>query len=424
MAERSEFKMEEKEDVRLEQAFKQFSLETERLEFAYQSLQEQFKGVQKSLQESHTKHSGKLAELDFVTRYLETILNHISQGILFVDLNGIITTCNTKTEEILKVQASRLLFHSFSDCFEDMAFGFSIQEVLQTKTCPRICFVTRALENDLKVELEIEPTFVSMSEHSFPLDHRQPSSPPVQGLLILIRNITEVRRLQQAANQYSRLKELGEMAAHLAHEIRNPLGGIKGFATLLQQDLADRPELQQMAYHIIEGTDSLNHFVSNILTYTRPFQARFEHVNLKTYLEEIGLLLQADVSWNASFSFNLNTHLPDLVLSIDPPLLKSAILNLLVNAMQAMPQGGKITVSVEKMQDEVIIIISDTGIGISKENLNKIFSPFFTTKETGTGLGLAEVQKVIQAHQGTIEVKSEVGNGTSFTIKLPLKVVQ
>jgi signal transduction histidine kinase len=424
MTNQSEMTANETEGVRLEQAFKQFSLETERLEFAYQSLQEQFKHVQKSLQESHTKLSGKLAELDFVTRYLESILNHISQGILFIDLHGIITTCNAKTEEILKVKAPQLLFHSFVDCFDDEAFGFSIQEALQTKMCPRICFVTRMLEKDLKIDLEIEPTFVSMSEGSFPLDYRQPSSPPVQGLLILIRNITEVRRLQQAANQSSRLKELGEMAAHLAHEIRNPLGGIKGFATLLQQDLVDRPELQQMATHIVEGTDSLNHFVSNILKYTRPFQPQFERINLKSYLEEIRLLLQADSSWDHSFSFDLSVESLDLMLSIDPALLKSAILNLFVNAMQAMPNGGKISVTVEEVQSEVMITISDTGVGISQENLDKIFSPFFTTKETGTGLGLAEVQKVIQAHQGSIEVKSELNKGTSFIIKLPLKVVQ
>ncbi|MBA2369015.1 MAG: PAS domain-containing protein [Candidatus Protochlamydia sp.] len=411
------------EESVLKNAFQQFLLESERVEFSYQNLEKHFHGIQRSIQESQTKLGGKLAELDFLTRYLEAILNHISQGIIFINLNGIVTTCNFAAEEILGLKIEKCLYHPFTDFFNDASFGFSLEEALKTKKSPPSSFVSWTSLNGKSYELEIESTFVQMGGDAVPLDHRQSSISigPVQGLLLLIRNVTEVRYLQELANRNDRLKELGEMAAHLAHEIRNPLGGMKGFATLLVQDLSERPELKQMAASIVEGAETLNHLVSSILTYARPFQPHFEAVDLVAYINEIRLLLQADAAWNSSFAFHLNSGGDELQVAIDPQLLKSALLNLFVNAMQAMPSGGTITVAIERDCNHVIITISDTGKGISTENLTKIFSPFFTTKETGTGLGLSEVQKVIHAHLGTIIVHSELGKGSVFTIKLPLK---
>ena len=126
----------------LEQAFKQFSLETERLEMTYRNLQERFQVVQSMLQESHTRLGGKLAELDFVSRYLETILHHISQGILFIDLQGIVTTYNAAAQQILKLPEKELLFHPFSEFFKDDFLGFSLQEAFIAKKCPPSSFVT------------------------------------------------------------------------------------------------------------------------------------------------------------------------------------------------------------------------------------------------------------------------------------------
>jgi signal transduction histidine kinase len=404
----------------LEQAFKQFSLETERLEMTYQSLQERFKSVQSTLQESHTRLAGKLSELDFVSRYLDAILNHISQGIIFIDLNGIVTTYNAAAQQILQVPEKDFLLHPFNVFFDDSFLGFSLKKAFATKQCPEISFLSWDQKGHL-MELEVEATFVAMSPEAYPLDHRQARATPIQGMLVLLRDISKLRRLQQIADRHDRLKELGELAAHLAHEIRNPLGGIKGFATLLQQDLHDRPDLQQMASYIVQGADDLNQFVSQVLQYARPFQIHLENVDLINLIEEIRQLLQADPAWNGNITFTVQSSLPALLIPIDPQLLKSALLNLFVNAIQAMPSGGSLKVKLESEISWVTICIEDTGIGITPENLSKIFSPFFTTKETGNGLGLAEVHKAIQAHQGWIEVQSEVGRGTTFIIKIPLK---
>ncbi len=405
----------------LEQAFKQFFLETERLEMTYRNLQDRFNSVQMALQESHTRVAGKLSELDFVSRYLETILHHISQGILFIDLKGIVTTYNAAAQQILQIPEKDLLFHPFSDRFDDKFLGFSLQEAFDTKQCPKMTFLSWSRQGQV-MELEIEGTFVAMSQQTYSLAHRQTSSTPIQGLLVLLRDITQFRRLQQVANRYDRLKDLGELAAHLAHEIRNPLGGIKGFATLLQQELKERPDLQQMAAYIVQGSDDLNQFVSQVLQYARPFHLHIENVDLIHLIEEIKQLMQIDLNWNTQIDFIIQTPVSSLIVPLDPQLFKSALLNVFVNAAQAMPAGGRLLVRIEPDSSWVTLHIEDTGMGIPTENLSKIFSPFFTTKETGNGLGLAEVHKVIQAHQGWIEVQSQVSKGSVFTIKIPLKL--
>lgn len=402
---------------KLDQVFKQFSLESERLETAYSGLQERFKGVQQTVQESNTRLAGKLAELDFTSRYLKTILDHISQGILFIDLNGIITTYNSAAQKILQIPEKDLLFHHFHTCLDDAFLGFSLREAFETKECPHMTHLSKR-EGEGALELEVEATFVSMSQEAYPLAHRQASSMPIQGLLVLLRDTTALRRLQQLASHQDRLKALGELAAHLAHEIRNPLGGIKGFATLLKQELVERSDLQSMAASIVEGADDLNCFVSNVLQYVRPFHIHLEQLDIMALIEDVKHLMQMDSAWDGTVEFSVESDVSPFILPIDPHYFRSALLNLFVNAVQAMPEGGTLNVKVEDDGFWGVIAIEDTGEGITPENMSKLFSPFFTTKEAGNGLGLAEVHKVMQEHQGTIEVQSELGVGTKFILKV------
>lgn len=228
-----------------------------------------------------------------------------------------------------------------------------------------------------------------------------------------------MRQLQLLAMRHSRMHELGEMAAMVAHEIRNPLGGIKGFASLLERDLADQPALKEMASYIIQGTDSLNRLVTRVLHYARPIQMQLRPTDLIQLITELIEHVSADAI--LSQSSEIVTALPagPVTLLIDPSLIKSAVLNLIVNALQAMPDGGKLSIGVTTTEDQALIAIADTGIGIPEENLEKIFSPFFTTKSEGSGFGLSETHKNIQIHGGAIAVASKVGVGTTFTIFLP-----
>lgn len=402
----------------LKNAFHQFSLETERVENLYHSIQEQYRSIQLSLQDTHTKFEGKLAELDFTTRYLDAILQHISQGLLFIDLNGMVTTYNQAAEDIFGKKSSATLFRTVWESFSDDCFGFSLKEALRTKECPKVSYVTWSIPDSAKLDLEVELTFVE-SQHQ--TSQRQSTPHMIKGLLILVRNITEIRKLQQIANRHDRLKDLGELAARLAHEIRNPLGSIIGFANLLQSDLKDKPDQQHIASLIVEGTQGLNQLVSSILNYSRTLQVNLEDIDLVDLMNEMIQQIQGDPAFHSTIQCQIQCNEEHLNVPADLSLFKSAILNLLVNALEAMPSGGELNIELYKNAKFAIIKIRDSGIGIPDEYKDKVFSPFFTTKATGNGFGLSEVYKIVQAHNGTIEVESVTGEGTQFIIQLPLR---
>lgn len=403
----------------LTKAFELFSQETHTLELAYEALLKQFQTVSLELDHSNLQLSNKVFQLDVVTRYLHSILTHISQGILFIDLNGVITTYNPSAEAILGVDHLDILFSLYADHFKDDLFGFSMKNALLSLKAPSSAFVNILTVHGEAKEIEVNVNFIINKEKNKQEDSIEQN---VQGLILIIRDFTEIRRLQMLANRHDRLKELGEMAAMVAHEIRNPLGGIKGFASLLRRDLKNQPELEQMAGYIVEGTDHLNHLVTNILNYTRPVVPTPEPTDLISLTKDLRQLVAADNLTSPFTEILIQSPHSQLIAMVDPQFIQSAFLNLIVNAIQAMPDQGTLHISLTEEGKWAVIVFTDTGIGISKENLEKIFSPFFTTKAEGNGFGLSEVHKVIQAHSGLIEVRSSIGEGTQFTIKLPLQL--
>lgn len=403
-------------------AFDAFSQETTRLEAAYTHLSEQFRHLNLQLAETNRQLHHKVGELHLITDYLKNILDNMSQGILFIDLEGTVTTYNRAAESILGIPGTKIIAKAFWQSFADDIFGFSIHKALTTREAPATACISYHLLDGTQRELELVTTLVIDEEfNEEPSDLAAAEIIPTQGIILMVRDVTDMRRLQLLANRNDRMKELGEMAAQMAHEIRNPLGGIKGFASLLKRDLKDHPQQQHMAEQIIEGTDSLNTLVTQVLDYARLPQPHFECMDMKAFLQEIGQHIRADEDFNKQ-NIALKLELDkNIFLDIDQHLFKSALLNLIVNSIQAMPQGGLLTLSMHQNDKWVILEISDTGEGISRENLEKVFSPFFTTKPCGNGFGLAEVHKTILAHHGTVEVRSVVGKGTTFTIKLPYK---
>lgn len=334
---------------------------------------------------------------------LTELLSRIDQGVIAIDWTGVISLYNPMAETLLEVPASKALSQPFLNLFRDDYLGFSLQKTLELRTLHEGIYTRIITPSHTEKDINIQ-TFIS--------DER---------LFILATDITELRKLQLETFRNTRMKELGGMAAMLAHEIRNPLGGIKGYASLLHRDLKNQPETQQMAGYIIEGTDNLNKLVTHVLNYAHPFQTKIESVDLITLIEELQEHIKADQHYSDNIKLQLIASEPTLILPLDNPLIKSALLNLMVNAMQAMPTGGLLTVTIHQENEAAVIKIIDSGIGIAPENLKKIFTAFFTTKPSGNGFGLLEVYKAIQAHNGTIEVTSTLNEGTTFTIKIPLK---
>jgi signal transduction histidine kinase len=241
------------------------------------------------------------------------------------------------------------------------------------------------------------------------------------GTLHIIRDITEVKMLQEQSKRVERLSAMGEMAAELAHEIRNPLGSIELFSSLLAKDLSG--DLKRWAESIRVGIRSLNTIVSNMLHFANPLSPTFSSVNVHEIVEEIlrfsdPIMSQREVRVTTQLKAN------NPVIDGDPELLKQMMLNLLFNAMKAMPTQGSLTIKTRTIRQAsgdfrapfLEVKIQDTGIGIPPENLKRVFDPFFTTNKNGTGLGLSVVHQIVEKHCGSVRVTSKVNQGTTFTI--------
>jgi two-component system NtrC family sensor kinase len=218
------------------------------------------------------------------------------------------------------------------------------------------------------------------------------------------------------------MASLGEMAAGIAHEINNPLTGILSFASLVREEPSLDPELKPDLDIIIKETRRCARIVKGLLEFSRASVPQKKDVNLNKLIESVTYLLQQQSSFfNIQIINDLDEDIPDLL--ADPNQLSQVLMNIIINASHATQEGGSITVRTgyEVKGRCVVVEIADTGCGIPKENLGRIFDPFFTTKADGTGLGLAVSYGIIKNHGGDIDVKSEVGKGTTFTIKLPVQ---
>lgn len=228
----------------------------------------------------------------------------------------------------------------------------------------------------------------------------------------------------QILEEQKRLAALGSMSAGLAHEIRNPLAGIKGAAQLLQGDEEPDGERREMLQIIIDETDRLNIVVSQFLDYARPFELRLTTEDLGLVVQRAVALVRAQgLPEGVTLTEASGGTLPPL--RIDPTRVSQVVLNLLHNALQALGGPGTVTVRTRATRDRagrraVELQVSDTGPGVPRETLDQIFVPFFTTKPDGTGLGLAISQRIVQSHGGEIDVVSGPGEGATFTVRLPL----
>lgn len=225
---------------------------------------------------------------------------------------------------------------------------------------------------------------------------------------------------EEQLRRADRLSALGELSAGMAHEIRNPLGSIKGAAEILRDDYGPDEPKREFIHILLKETDRLNRIVQEFLGFARPKQPEFQQSDLNDAVESV-LALTSQEAKKAGVKVEKRLDPSIGKRSLDAGLLKQAFLNLVLNAIQAMPSGGVLTVESALGKDGIAVRVSDTGEGISEENRKKLFSPFFTTKRDGTGLGLAITYRIIRNHKGDIGVESELGKGTTFTVRLPVQ---
>ncbi|MFQ5588256.1 MAG: nitrogen regulation protein NR(II) [Nitrospiria bacterium] len=237
----------------------------------------------------------------------------------------------------------------------------------------------------------------------------------------------EKEKLREEAERNHRLALVGEMAAKMAHELRNPLGSIELFSSLLQKEITQTsgdPEKQTWGKHLSAAVKTMDYTITNLLLYTGKPKPEYREVDTARLLRDLAAFVEHRLEQN---SIKVVIETDPLVghVECDEDLLRQALLNLILNAIDAMPKTGRLTLKTQRLQHkdnpELLIRVSDTGKGIPDDELAKIFDPFFTTKKMGAGLGLAIAQNAVAAHHGTIRVSRPDKYGTSFTVHLPMK---
>lgn len=368
----------------LAEAFAAFTESTASLEASYQLLEERVQTLDAELQ-------AKNDELATTTEFLNSILDGMSDGVVVVDGENRVTRINRAASEMLGVEAGQARAMT-----PDTLLGTDLATLVRLR----------------EIELPTgEGASVPVSAKSSPItnDHGE-----TVGTVTVFQDLRELESLRQQVRQRDRLAAIGEMAATVAHEIRNPLGGIQGFASLLSRDLDPESDGHRLVEKIVLGTKNLNRIVNNLLEYTRPVEFDLADTQLKEIVvSAIGYCAIPDT---VTIS---NEVSESLVVRCDGNQIRQVVLNVLINAVQSMDDAGTVSLTAELTEGAMVLRIRDTGCGIEADELEQIFMPFHTTKEKGTGLGLAAAAKIVEAHGGRIDVDSVVGTGTTFSIYLP-----
>ncbi len=241
------------------------------------------------------------------------------------------------------------------------------------------------------------------------------------GQVLILRDLGEVRRLQDEIRRQEKLAAIGGLAAGVAHEIRNPLSSIKGIASYFKGKFAPDSHDQEMAGVMIEEVDRLNRVIGELLEFARPTELSLTLADINDLLKNsVRLIRKEAAAKDIEIDLTLSEDVP--AARIDSDRLSQCLLNLYLNALQSMDKGGQLSIrSAKSTDDRINIKVQDTGTGIDPEDLNRVFDPYYTTKPKGTGLGLAIVHKIVEGHDGEIKVRSILGQGSTFTITLPVR---
>jgi len=346
-------------------------------------------------------------EMQRLKDYSENIIESLTVGVSVIDEEGAVIGWNRVLEDQLAVR-------------KEAALGKKLQDVLGPATYGALFLQEGQQDFRLLSEITLETAGGGKKIFDVARTPLLDNALRAYGTIIVFEDITDKIRLQQQLLTSEKLASIGLLSAGVAHEINTPLTGISSYIQILQKRLTDT-HYAQILEKVETQTDRVARIVKNLLTFARsPSDASFQRIDLKQSLEEILSLIDYKLK-------NMNIHLTLDVAPV-PPLsaqgerLQQVFINIILNALDAMPLGGELGIRLGLENGAAVVRISDTGTGIKPEHLSRIFDPFFTTKGVGkgTGLGLSISYAIIKEHEGRIEVQSEVGRGSTFTITLPV----
>jgi two-component system sensor histidine kinase PilS (NtrC family) len=329
--------------------------------------------------------------------YNENILQSVPSGVMSFDEGMRIMKVNLAAEKILEVKGEMIVGRYHTDVLNK-----PITDLL----------------NDRKVIERGEISYITPSGKKIwlglTLSPLKDSAGRTIGQILIFTDLTQLKAFESQMELRARLSSLGELSAGIAHELRNPLGVIAGYTKLLSKKLDSSltPTVDAISREIIV----MDRIISDFLSFAKPAELNISDIDLKTIIENCVTAVTGERG-----NINLNLDIKGLpIIKGDEVFLRQAFTNLIQNAVEAMPQGGELTINVSSKGDFLDVVISDTGHGIAENIMDKIFLPFFTTKENGTGLGLAIVHKIVVSHGGNIFVDSS-DKGTIFRIRFPLE---
>ncbi|MGB5986261.1 MAG: ATP-binding protein, partial [Desulfobacterales bacterium] len=343
------------------------------------------------------------ASLTQVQAFSNHLLDHLPVGLVALDAEDRVVAYNRAAQRLTGIEARAALGDSAPALFE---------EPLKTLL---------AQDSPLRREVQTSGLRGEAATLEIHISDLPSTADGPQGRLLLLQDLTQVKMLQKEVQKQERLAAVGRLAAGVAHEIRNPLSSIKGFALYFKERYASVPRDRETAQIMIQEVDRLNRVIGQLLELARPETIEIRALAPAPLVRD-SLRMVADQADRQQIGVELKIEGDPPFVAVDPDKIKQVLLNLLLNALEAMTEGGRLTVTVAEVEDgkRVAITIQDSGQGIDPSQLGRIYDPYYTTKPGGTGLGLAIVAKISEAHDAPLEVASEPGVGTRVSLRLPV----
>ncbi|RMF94112.1 MAG: PAS domain S-box protein, partial [Candidatus Schekmanbacteria bacterium] len=373
-----------------------------------------------NLKKTHQELEEKEGTLKKLERLNENILQSLSNGIITTDLNGKIISFNAAAEKIFGIDSYAAIGKHWNEILPTIPYIESLK---------RLSHSSSGIISE-EIELLINGAKKNISFSLFPLKDEDGNN---TGMIGNFEDITEVKRMEESLKRADRLAAIGEVAAGMAHEIRNPLASISGSIQMLKDTIKTDGKNKKLMDISIKESERLDHIINNFLQYARPGQPKFEKCDAAKIIEDVITLVKNSPKFtNKKINFNFKQNNEKIFINADSKQLEQVLWNLSINSIEAIEKEGNVEISLSKDENNTNshslgknrsfakITFSDDGEGIKKEDMGKIFSPFYTTKEGGTGLGLAIVYRIIEEHFGRIEIDETNEKGTKFFIYLPI----
>lgn len=361
------------------------------------------------VQRAHRALERTARELDRVRVDNDIILRHLTTGVMTVDSQGQVAYINPAAEHVLGIQGAAMTGRALDEALPERLapLGEIVQQTLKAQA-PR-----------LRVELRLatpQGRELPVGASTNLLRHEGVCT----GVVAVFQDLTEVREMERRARRNKTLAEVGALAAGIAHELRNGLNPISGSVEYLQRNLEPQGETAEVMELISRESSRLNRFVSDLLNYSKERDVALVPILIEEHLNEFCEVVRRDPRRPEGAQVVLKPGDPDVVLRMDPELMRQVWLNLATNAFQAMSERGELVIRWKKTGDaRVLVEFVDDGSGIAAEHLPRIGQPFFTTKEGGTGLGLAIAQRIVERHGGVLTLHGAPGRGATACVALP-----